>query len=117
LRTSIGTTLAANQWASKISALPPALHAQAERLTPLVQGGQGKQILAITGNRTAETEALKAFVHGVDRALLTGAGLTFAAALVAMFGLAHLRPQTAEAGGQPAPDGEAAEEQPAVMEM
>jgi EmrB/QacA subfamily drug resistance transporter len=115
----IGTTLAANQWAASIAGLPPALHAKAEQLIPLVQGGQGKQILAITGNPTAETEALKAFVHGVDRAFLTGAGLTFIAALVAMIGLAHLRPQTAEAegGGQPAPEGEAAEAPPAVVEM
>ena len=57
-------------------------------------------------------------MHGVDRAFLTGAGLTFAAALVAMFGLAHLRPQAAESG-QPAPEGEgeAAEAPPAVVEM
>jgi EmrB/QacA subfamily drug resistance transporter len=111
----IGTTLAASSWADRISGLPPALHAQAEQLVPLVQGGQGKQILAITHSQTAQANALEAFVHGVDRALLTGAGLTFAAALVAMIGLRHLRPAADEApAGQSA---EAAEPPPAVVEM
>ena len=111
----IGTTLAASAWADRISGLPPALHAQAERLVPLVQGGQGKQILAITHNPTAQADALEAFVHGVDRAFLTGAGLTFAAALVAMIGLRNLRPAADEApAGQGA---EAAEATPAVVEM
>jgi MFS family permease len=111
----IGTTLAANSWSAKIAGLPPALHAQAERLVPLVQGGQGKQILAITHNPTAESNALEAFVHGVDRALLTGAGLTFVAALVALLGLRNMRTpalETAEGGGEaaePAP--------PAAVEM
>jgi EmrB/QacA subfamily drug resistance transporter len=111
----IGTTLAASAWADRISGLPPALHAQAERLVPLVQGGQGKQILAITHNPTAQADALEAFVHGVDRAFLTGAGLTFAAALVAMIGLRNLRLAADEApAGQGA---EAAEAPPAVVEM
>ena len=111
----IGTTLAASSWADRISGLPPALHAQAEQLVPLVQGGQGKQILAITHSQTAQANALEAFVHGVDRALLTGAGLTFAAALVAMIGLRHLRLGADEApAGQSA---EAAEAPPAVVEM
>ncbi len=115
----IGTTLAANQWSDKIAGLSPSLHAQAEKLVPLVQGGQGKRILAITHSPTAETNALQAFVHGVDRALLTGAGLTFAAALVALFGLAHMRTQAADAppaaeGPEP---GEAAEAPPAIVEM
>ena len=80
-----------------------------------MQGGQGKQILAITHNPTAQADALEAFVHGVDRAFLTGAGLTFAAALVAMIGLRNLRPAADEApAGQGA---EAAEAPPAVVEM
>jgi len=111
----IGTTLAASSWSDRIAGLPPTLHAQAEQLIPLVQGGQGKQILAITHSQTAEANALDAFVHGVDRALLTGAGLTFAAALVAMIGLRHLRPATDEMpAGQ---DAETAEAPPAVVEM
>ena len=89
----IGTTLAASMWADRISGLPPQLHSAAERLVPLVQGGQGKQILAITHSQAAQTAALESFVHGVEWALRTGAGLTFAAALVAGFGLAHMKAQ------------------------
>jgi hypothetical protein len=115
----IGTTLAANSWSASIAGLPPVLHAKAELLVPLVQGGQGQKILALTGSPAAESKALEAFVHGVDRAMLAGAGLTFAAALVAMFGLRHLRTRPAEApeaahGGE---GGEAAEAPPAVVEM
>jgi hypothetical protein len=112
----IGTTLAANMWADRIANLSPRLHAEAERLVPLVQGGQGKQILEITHNRVAQANALEAFVHGVEWALRTGAGLTFAAALVAGFGLAHMKVRT----GAEAPageGGEAAEAPPAVVEM
>ena len=114
----IGTTLAASSWSDKISTLPPPLHAQAEKLVPLVQGGQGKQILAITHSQTATSNALQAFVHGVNGALLTGAALTFAAALVACFGLAHMRVQVAPQEGAPEGEGsEAAEQPPAVVEM
>jgi len=103
-------------WANKISVLPPQLHSAAERLVPLVQGGQGKQILAITHSQVAQTAALESFVHGVDWALRAGAGLTFAAALVAGFGLAHMKVQV----GEEAPAGEnaeAAEAPPAIVEM
>ena len=112
----IGTTLAADMWADRIANLSPRLHAEAERLVPLVQGGQGKQILAITHNRVAQSNALESFVHGVEWALRTGAGLTLVAALVAGFGLAHMRaPAEAEA---PAGEGaESSETQPAVLEM
>jgi EmrB/QacA subfamily drug resistance transporter len=114
----IGTTLAASSWSDRIAGLPAPLHAQAERLVPLVQGGQGKQILAITHSQTATADALGAFVHGVDAAFLAGGALTFAAALVACFGLAHMRVTAAPQG---APDGgegsEAAEQPPAVVEM
>jgi len=110
----IGTTLAANSWSDKISGLSPSLHAQAESLVPLVQGGQGAKILSITQSPVAETNALAAFVHGVDGALLTGAGLTFAAALVAMFGLRNLGARTSDAP-EAAESAEAAP--PAVVEM
>jgi EmrB/QacA subfamily drug resistance transporter len=112
----IGTTLAADMWADRIANLPPRLHAEAERLVPLVQGGQGKQILAITHNRVAQANALESFVHGVEWALRTGAVLTLAAALVAGFGLAHMK---ARAGDEaPAGEGaEASEAPPAVVEM
>jgi EmrB/QacA subfamily drug resistance transporter len=112
----IGTTLAADMWADRIANLPPHLHAAAERLVPLVQGGQGKQILAITHNPVAQANALESFVHGVEWALRTGAGLTLVAALVAAFGLKHMRaPASAEA---PAGEGEgSAEAPPAVVEM
>ena len=115
----IGTTLAASSWSDRISGLPAPLHAQAERLVPLVQGGQGKQILAITHSQTATADALGAFVHGVDAAFLAGGALTFAAALVACFGLAHMRVATAPEGPpQGGGDGsEAAEPPPAVVEM
>jgi EmrB/QacA subfamily drug resistance transporter len=101
----IGTTLAADMWADRTANLPPRLHAAAERLVPLVQGGQGKQILAITHSQAAESAALESFVHGVEWALRTGAGLTFAAALVAGFGLAHMKAQAAPE----APAGEGAQ--------
>ena len=84
---------------------------------PLVQGGQGKQILAITHNRTATANALQAFVHGVNGAFLVGGGLTLAAAFVACFGLAHMR---VGAAPHDAPEGEGpetAEQPPAVVEM
>jgi EmrB/QacA subfamily drug resistance transporter len=112
----IGTTLAADMWANRIANLPPNLHAAAERLVPLVQGGQGQRILAITHNPTTQSNALESFVHGVEWALRTGAGLTLVAALVAGFGLAHMRaPAAAEApAGE---DGEANEAPPAVVEM
>ncbi len=112
----IGTTLAANSWSASIAGLPPVLHAQAEKLVPLVQGGQGAKILAITHSPKAQSDALEAFVHGVDRALLTGAGLTFAAALVAMFGLRNMRTRPAEIAETP-PGEPAAEAPPAVVEM
>jgi EmrB/QacA subfamily drug resistance transporter len=101
----IGTTLAADMWANRIANLPQGLQAKAERLVPLVQGGQGNKILAITHSRVAQANALESFVHGVEWALRTGAGLTLAAALVAGFGLAHMKARV----GDEAPAGESAE--------
>ena len=89
----IGTTLASNAWSDKIANLPPAQHAAAERLVPLVQGGRGNVIERITGSHPAGANALDSFMHGVHFALLTAGGLTFVAALVAFFGLrgVHVR--------------------------
>jgi EmrB/QacA subfamily drug resistance transporter len=106
----IGTTLASSSWSDKIAGLSPSLHAQAERLTPLVQGGQGQKILSITHNPVAQANALESFVHGVRGALLTGSALTFAAALVALIGLRNLPTRTSETP-------EAAEREPAAVEM
>jgi EmrB/QacA subfamily drug resistance transporter len=110
----IGTTLSANAWTNSISSLPPALQARASELTPLVQGGQGARILAITHVPAAETAALNAFVHGVQGALLTGAILTFAAGVVAFLGLRGLRVSQSQGQGQ---GGEAPEPTPAAIEM
>ena len=105
----IGTTLSASSWTDRISSLPAALQAHAAALTPLVQGGQGARILAITHDPAAKTAALDSFVHGVQGALLAGAVLTFAAGVVALAGLRGLR---APQGGGEAPDPAAA-----AMEM
>ncbi|MEP6642681.1 MAG: hypothetical protein ABJB93_12340, partial [Gaiellales bacterium] len=79
-----------------------------EALTPLVQGGQGARILAITHNPAAKTAALDSFVHGVQGALFAGAALTLAAAIVALVGLRGLRDRQG---------GEAPEPAAAAMEM
>jgi EmrB/QacA subfamily drug resistance transporter len=94
----IGTTLSASSWTDHISGLPTAIQARAEALTPLVQGGQGARILAITHNPAAKTAALDSFVHGVQGALLAGSLLTLAAGIVAFVGLRGLRvPQSDQA--------------------
>jgi EmrB/QacA subfamily drug resistance transporter len=110
----IGTTLAANSWSDKIAGLPPQLHAQAEQLTPLVQGGQGQKILAITHSRTASANALESFVHGVHGALLAGSVLTLAAALVALIGLRGLGTRQPSEAGEAS---EAPDSAPAAVEM
>jgi EmrB/QacA subfamily drug resistance transporter len=83
----IGTTLAANSWSDKIAGLPPSLHAKAERLVPLVQGGRGAVIQRITHDPKAVSNALDAFMTGVHAALLVAGCLTLAAAAVAFVGL------------------------------
>jgi EmrB/QacA subfamily drug resistance transporter len=97
----IGTTLAASNWHDKISALPPALHAKALALTPLVQGGQGAKITQITHNPAVGHQALLSFQHGVRGAFLAGCGLLFAAAVVAFVGMRRV-PAASRAGGQTA---------------
>jgi MFS family permease len=89
----IGTTLASNAWSDKIANLPPARHALAEKLVPLVQGGRGNVIERLTGSPKAGADALDSFMTGVHAALLTAGALTFVAALVAFVGLrgVHVR--------------------------
>jgi len=102
----IGTTLASSAWSDKIAGLPPAQHAAAERLVPLVQGGRGNVIERITGSPVAASNALDSFMSGVHVALLTAGGLTFVAALVAFFGLRGVHVRQIEE--QQAPDPAAA---------
>jgi EmrB/QacA subfamily drug resistance transporter len=72
---------------------------------PLVTGGQGAKIHQIALEKGAslaqanalESQALHAFVHGVQGAMLVGACLSFAAAMTAFFGLRHA-PVVAQAG-------------------
>ncbi|MDX6550172.1 MAG: hypothetical protein QOJ31_856, partial [Gaiellales bacterium] len=66
-------------------------------LVPLVTGGQGSKIhdIAIAHGATPQaaaalqSQALQAFVHGVQGAMLVGAVLAFAASMTAFFGLRH----------------------------
>ena len=68
-----------------------------QALVPLVTGGQGAKInqLAISHGappavaNALENQALTAFVHGVQGAMLVGAVLAFSAAMTAFFGLRH----------------------------
>ncbi len=72
---------------------------------PLVTGGQGAKIHEIAIAKGAslaqadalQSQALHAFVHGVQGAMLVGACLSFAAAMTAFFGLRHA-PVVAQAG-------------------
>ena len=101
----IGATLAANAWSDKIAAanLPPARHALAEKLTPLVQGGRGNVIERLTGNPKAGADALDSFMQGVRGAFFVGACLLLVAAAVSFFGLRNLRSSPAPASESDAP--------------
>jgi EmrB/QacA subfamily drug resistance transporter len=67
------------------------------KLVPLVTGGQGHKIhdLALKGGASEQiasalqSQALQAFVHGVQGAMLVGACLAFLASMTAFFGLRH----------------------------
>jgi EmrB/QacA subfamily drug resistance transporter len=83
---SVVATRAHNAWESSIAGLPPAAHTKAEKLSELVAGGQGERIAHIAGPQ-AQAQALQAFVHGVQGAMLIGAGLAFLASMTAFFGL------------------------------
>jgi EmrB/QacA subfamily drug resistance transporter len=97
----IGTTLAASSWHDKIAALPPAFHAKAYALTPLVQGGQGAKITQITGKPEVGHQALLSFQHGVQGAFLAGGLLLLCAAVVAFVGLRRVpAPSAASAPAQ-----------------
>jgi EmrB/QacA subfamily drug resistance transporter len=86
----VGSTIAATNWQNKAAVLPASLQARADLLTPLVQGGQGAKITAITGRPAVGHQALLSFQHGVQGAFLVGSGLLFAAAAVAFVGLRRL---------------------------
>jgi hypothetical protein len=68
-----------------------------QALVPLVTGGQGNKVYAAAISQGASPaaalaqrqEALNAFVHGVQGAMLVGAFLAFSAAMTAFFGLRH----------------------------
>jgi EmrB/QacA subfamily drug resistance transporter len=92
----IGTTLAANSWSDRIAGLPPALHARAEQLVPLVQGGRGALIQTQTHSPVAAADALDAFMTGVHAALMVAGSLTLAAAAVAFVGLRGVHPRHRE---------------------
>ncbi|HEY0389428.1 MAG TPA: MFS transporter [Gaiellales bacterium] len=78
-----------------------------DQLVPLVTGGQGAKIHAAAlqahmspqAAAALQAEALRAFVHGVQGAMLVGAVFSFAAAMTAFFGLRHA-PIAQHAGDQ-----------------
>jgi EmrB/QacA subfamily drug resistance transporter len=84
---SVGATLAANNWADKVAALPQALQAKATALTPLVEGGQGALITQKTGRPAVGQAALDSFQHGVRGAFFIGACMLLLAAVVSFVGL------------------------------
>ncbi|MGN6380134.1 MAG: MFS transporter [Gaiellales bacterium] len=98
----IGTTLAASNWHDWASSLPPAAHAKALALTPLVQGGQGAKVTQLTGSQAVGHQALLSFQHGVQGAFLAGGLLLLSAALVAFVGLRRV-PSPAAASASTAP--------------
>jgi Na+/melibiose symporter-like transporter len=67
------------------------------KLVPLVTGGQGTKIhdIVLRGGASQQvasalqSQALHAFVHGVQGAMLVGACLAFLASMTAFFGLRH----------------------------
>jgi Na+/melibiose symporter-like transporter len=102
---SVGATLTTSAWNDRIASLPAGARAGAHRLTELVVGGQGRAAAHAAGAHggAIQANALEAFVHGFRGAMLVGAGLMFAASLVAFVGLVGLRVRTAP---QPAPAAE-----------
>jgi EmrB/QacA subfamily drug resistance transporter len=95
---TIGTSVAANSWHTKIAGLPPAHHAAALRLTALVEGGQSRLVGHYAGP-VARAAANDAFVSGVREAMLVGSGLMLLAGVVAFVGLRGHVP--AHAGERP----------------
>ena len=83
---TIGTSVAASSWQTKIAGLPPARHAAAVRLTGLVEGGQSK-LIGLHAGPVAKAAANDAFVSGVREAMLVGSGLMLLAGVVAFVGL------------------------------
>lgn len=83
---AVGATVASNTWADTIAPLPPAQHAAAARLDPLVVGARGDEIGILAGADAAR-HGLEAFVQGVQAAMLVGAALMLAASITAFVGL------------------------------
>lgn len=83
---AVGATVASNSWADTIAPLPPAQHAAAARLDPLVVGARGDEIGILAGADAAR-HGLEAFVQGVQAAMLVGAALMLAASITAFVGL------------------------------
>jgi DHA2 family multidrug resistance protein-like MFS transporter len=83
---TVGAHFATNRWTSFTGSAPASAHANLEKLTPLVVGGQARKIGQLAGPQ-AQAAAGESFVHGLNIAMYVGSGLTFAAALVAFFGL------------------------------
>ena len=84
---SIVALRASSDWKDRAESLPPPVRAQADGLSQLVIGGQGKAVFAVTHLRATQDQALQAFVSGMRGAFWAGGALMLAAALVAFFGL------------------------------
>jgi EmrB/QacA subfamily drug resistance transporter len=101
---SIVAARSTSDWKDRAASLPAPIHEQADQLSQLVVGGQGKAILGLTKLPAAQDQALHAFMSGVRGAFWAGGALMLAAALVTFFGLmgqpVH---QPAQAPGQSAP--------------
>ncbi len=88
---SIAATVASAHWADNA---PAALSGSADKLDPLVIGGQAEQINAVAGPE-ASLAASHAFVEGVTTAMTVGSLIALAGAVIAYFGLRGFRPVSA----------------------
>jgi len=88
---SIAATVASAHWADNA---PAALSGSADKLDPLVIGGQAEQINAVAGPE-ASLAASHAFVEGVTTAMTVGSLIALTGAVIAYFGLRGFRPASA----------------------
>jgi EmrB/QacA subfamily drug resistance transporter len=88
---SIAATVASVHWADNA---PAALNGAANRLDPLVIGGQAEQIKAVAGPE-AGLAASHAFIEGVTTAMTVGSLIALTGAVIAYFGLRGFRPVSA----------------------
>ncbi|MEO9174188.1 MAG: MFS transporter [Gaiellales bacterium] len=96
---TVGASFATSKWTSFVHTASQSGQAKIEKLTPLVVGGQSRRIGALAGPR-AQDAAASAFVHGLTTAMYVGSALTFAAALIAFFGLKGFHQARAKAQAQ-----------------